>query len=85
MTRFFTYFGSINYLAAHVMSGNNANKLTIIMKSLRRSPSLPYHMSWSQLGRVCRRGVIFKKLGICPLILTSKPVIGFENSIQVHN
>ena len=42
-------------------------------------------MSWSQLGRVCRCGVIFKKLGIGSLILASKPVTGFENSIQACN
>ena len=44
------------------------------------------HMSQSQFGHVvCRCGVIFKKLGIGSLILASKPVIGFENSIQVCN
>ena len=34
---------------------------------------------------VCRHGVIFKKLGIGSLMLALKPVIGFENSIQVRN
>ena len=42
-------------------------------------------MSWSLFKPVCGCGVIFKKLGICSLILTSKPVTSFENSIQVHN
>ena len=45
----------------------------------------PEYVSRSQFGRVCRRGIIFRKIGIGFLILTSKPVIGFENSIQVHN
>ena len=43
------------------------------------------YVSRSQLGHVCRRGIIFKKLGICPLILASRPVTCFENSIQVCN
>ena len=43
------------------------------------------YVSRSQFGRVRRRGVIFKKLGIGSLILASKPVNGFENSIQAHN
>ena len=42
-------------------------------------------MSQSQFGHVCRHGVIFKKLGIGSLILESKLVIGFKNSIQVCN
>ena len=46
---------------------------------------LGVYMSWSQFGHVCRHGVIFLKLGIGPLILASKPVTGFKNSIQVCN
>ena len=42
-------------------------------------------MSQSQFGCVCRHGIIFKKLGIGSPIFTSKPVTGFESSIQAHN
>ena len=35
-------------------------------------------MSGSQFGRVCKRGVIFKNLGIGSLMLASRPDIGFE-------
>ena len=42
-------------------------------------------MSWSEFGREYKCGVIFQNLGIGSLMLASKPVIGFENSIQAHN
>ena len=42
------------------------------------------YVSRSLFGRVCWRGVIFKKLGIGSLILASKPVTGFKNSIQAR-
>ena len=42
-------------------------------------------MSLTRFGCVCRCGVIFKKLGIRSLMLASKPVSGFKNSIQVHD
>ena len=54
-------------------------------KVLPRSLTNKAGMSWSQFRHVCRHGVIFKKLGIGSLMLASKPVIGFKNSIQVHN
>ena len=37
-------------------------------------------LSRSQFGHLCRRGVIFKNLGIGSLMLALKPAIGFENS-----
>ena len=43
------------------------------------------YVSRSQFGRACKRGVIFKILGIGSLILALKPVSGFENSIQARN
>ena len=36
------------------------------------------HMSRSQFRRVCKCGVIFKKLDIGSLMLASKPDIGFK-------
>ena len=57
----------------------------VIKCSQGRQQTKRGRMSWSQFRHACKHGVIVKKLGIGSLILASKPVIGFENSIQACN
>ena len=59
--------------------------INVVVAQKTRNLQVPSDICHGVSSDARRRGVIFKKLGIGSLILTLKPVIGFENSIQSCN